>query len=112
MVRALLVSYAGPLYEVLRASDNTTKAVPLLLAGASDAWLMMMTGRLEPAKDGALVAGGYANSRVQDEFCAGTDCLVTMLFDQTANGNDLMVFGANDSYAGRQDRAANASMDR
>ena len=43
------------------------------------------TGRLEPAKDGALVAGGYANSRVQDEFCAGTDCLVTMLFDQTAN---------------------------
>lgn len=49
---------------------------------------------------------------MQDEFCAGTDCLVTMLFDQTANGNDLMVFGANDSYAGRQDRAANASMDR
>ena len=35
MVRALLGSYAGALYEVLRASDNTTKAVPLLSAGES-----------------------------------------------------------------------------
>ena len=33
MVRALFASYAGPLYAVRRASDNTTKAIPVLVPG-------------------------------------------------------------------------------
>ena len=33
------------------------------------------------------------------------------VFDQTANENHLFVFGADDDYQGRQDKAANASID-
>eukprot|EP01043_Picozoa_sp_COSAG02_P028383 COSAG02_NODE_1718_length_11207_cov_2.888999_3_plen_173_part_00 len=87
MVRALFSSYDGPLYAVQRASDNSSTNVSLL------------------------TAGGYANSKTQDLFCAGTDCVVSTVFDQTANENHLFVFGADDDYQGRQDKAANASID-
>src|SRR5450759_2839035 len=47
-VRALYGTYAGNLYQVRRASDNTTKDI------------------------GVLAAGGVANAAAQDAFCAGT----------------------------------------
>lgn len=65
LIRALYSSYAGPLYAVRRASDNTTRAVPLK------------------------TPGGFPNTTVQDEFCAGTDCAVFRIFDQSPYLNDL-----------------------
>ena len=64
-VRALYGTYGGPLYQVRRASDKSTKDIPLLSAG------------------------GYANSSVQDAFCAGTTCTISVIYDQSQNGNLL-----------------------
>jgi hypothetical protein len=64
-VRALYGSYGGPLYQVRRASDKGTKDIPVLSAG------------------------GYASASVQDSFCAGTTCTISIIYDQSANGNHL-----------------------
>ena len=64
-VRALYGSYGGPLYQVRRASDKSTKDIPVLSAG------------------------GYANASVQDSFCAGTTCTISVLYDQSPNANHL-----------------------
>jgi len=65
MVRALYASYSGPLYLVQRSSDLSTEAV------------------LTKA------AGGYADSSIQDKFCAGSQCVVTRIFDQSPQANHL-----------------------
>jgi hypothetical protein len=66
-VRALYGAYGGNLYQVTRASDMTTKDIPVLNAG------------------------GFANSAQQDAFCAGTTCSITMIYDQSPQGNHLPV---------------------
>ena len=38
---------------------------------------------------GVLSAGGYANAAVQDSFCAGTSCVITIIYDQSGHGNHL-----------------------
>jgi hypothetical protein len=63
--RALFQAYNGRLYQVRRASDNTTRDIA------------------------TLVAGGVANAAAQDSFCAGTTCLITIIYDQTTRGNHL-----------------------
>jgi hypothetical protein len=63
--RALFAAYNGPLYQVRRASNNAT------------------------ANISPLSAGGVANAAAQDSFCSGTTCVITEIFDQTANGNNL-----------------------
>ncbi|KAJ0415796.1 alpha-L-arabinofuranosidase B, catalytic-domain-containing protein [Aspergillus carlsbadensis] len=63
--RALYNSYSGPLYQVQRASDSSTLDVA------------------------PVSAGGVANAAAQDTFCAGTTCLITIIYDQSAQGNDL-----------------------
>src|SRR5689334_21912631 len=63
--RALFAAYNGNLYQVRRASDNTTRNI------------------------GLLAAGGYANAASQDSFCANTTCVITIIFDQTSRHNDL-----------------------
>ncbi|HEX6471485.1 MAG TPA: arabinofuranosidase catalytic domain-containing protein, partial [Streptosporangiaceae bacterium] len=63
--RALFSSYNGPLYQVRRASDNATRDI------------------------GVVSAGGVANAAAQDSFCAGTTCLITIIYDQTGRGNHL-----------------------
>ncbi|MEZ0096178.1 alpha-L-arabinofuranosidase B [Streptacidiphilus sp. EB129] len=63
--RALYAAYNGPLYQVRRASDNAT------------------------ANIGLLSAGGYANAAAQDSFCAGTSCVITVIYDQSGKGNNL-----------------------
>jgi hypothetical protein len=63
--RALFAAYSGRLYQVRRASDNTTRDI------------------------NALAAGGVANAAAQDSFCAGTTCLITIIYDQTSRGNHL-----------------------
>ena len=67
LVRALYASYGGVLYVVRRASDNTTRAVPVL------------------------APGGFADAAVQEAFCAGTQCAVWRLVDQSPFNNDLTV---------------------
>jgi len=64
-VRALYGSYSKNLYQVRRASDNTTKDIPVLSFG------------------------GYADSSVQDTFCAGTKCTISIIYDQSPSGNHL-----------------------
>ncbi len=63
--RALYGAYNGALYQVRRASDNATRDI------------------------GLLSAGGVANAATQDSFCAGTTCLITVIYDQSGRGNHL-----------------------
>jgi hypothetical protein len=82
-VRALYSAYNGPLYQVRRVSDGATANV------------------------GLLAAGGYANASEQDTFCAHTACVITELFDQSAEGNNLTIEGAGG--AAGADVGANAA---
>jgi hypothetical protein len=63
--RALFASYNGPLYQVRRSSDSHTLNI------------------------GVLSAGGDANAAAQDSFCAGTNCVITVIYDQTSRHNNL-----------------------
>lgn len=65
-VRALYGAYAGNLYQVRRSSDNTTKDI------------------------GVLAAGTEANGAAQEAFCANTTCVISKIYDQSANHNDLV----------------------
>jgi non-reducing end alpha-L-arabinofuranosidase len=65
-VRALYGAYSGALYQVRRASDKTTKDIPVL------------------------GPGGFANSSVQDAFCSGTTCTISIIYDQSPDGNNLV----------------------
>jgi hypothetical protein len=62
--RALYNAYTGPLYQVVRQSDLTSANIGIL-------------------------SDGYANATTQDTFCANTFCLITKIYDQTSNHNDL-----------------------
>ena len=82
--RALYGSYNGSLYQVRRASDNTTSNI------------------------GVLSAGGYANAAAQDSFCSGTTCVITVIYDQSGRGNNLTQAPAG-SRSGGPDNLANAT---
>ena len=58
-------SYNGNLYQVTRANDKATKDIPVI------------------------EAGGYANAKIQDEFCSGTTCTISILYDQSGKKNHL-----------------------
>ena len=81
--RALYGAYDGALYQVRRSSDNTTRDI------------------------GVLSAGGYANAAAQDSFCAGTSCVITIVYDQSGKGNNLTQAPAGGA-AGGPDNLANA----
>ena len=68
--RALYAAYDGPLYQVMRQSDGKTLDINVVKATSED-------------------AGGYADAASQDEFCKDTYCWVTVLYDQSGNGNHL-----------------------
>ncbi|MBN1312753.1 MAG: alpha-N-arabinofuranosidase, partial [Anaerolineae bacterium] len=63
-VRALYGSYNGRLYQVRRSSGQTTDI-------------------------NTLEAGGFANAAAQDSFCAGTSCVISIIYDQSGRGNHL-----------------------
>ncbi|MGW5280193.1 alpha-L-arabinofuranosidase B [Streptomyces collinus] len=75
LVRALYSAYGGPLYQVKRASDGGF------------------------ANIGVLTTGGYADAAAQDAFCAGTTCVITEIYDQSARHNHLTVEGAGGAGA-------------
>lgn len=86
--RALYSAYSGRLYQVKRASDGATRDI------------------------GALGAGGYADAAAQDSFCAGTSCLITVVYDQSGRGNHLTQAppgGFQGPAAGGYDNLAEAS---
>jgi non-reducing end alpha-L-arabinofuranosidase len=84
-VRALYGSYNGNLYQVRRSSDNTTRNI------------------------GVLTAGGNASSAPQDAFCAGTTCVITVVYDQSGRGNDLWYQGSSVVPGSNQSRPAIAT---
>ncbi|KAI1191255.1 Arabinosidase B [Nemania serpens] len=63
--RALYASYSGSLYQVIRGSDGATTDIK------------------------PLSAGGVANAAAQDTFCGGTTCLISIIYDQSGQGNHL-----------------------
>jgi len=71
--RALYASYNGPLYQVMRLSDNAVKDIGVVAP------------RALPFPD----PGGYADAAAQDAFCANTTCVITKVYDQSGHGNDL-----------------------
>lgn len=86
--RALYGAYSGPLYQVRRSSDNTTRDIS------------------------PLAAGGVANAATQDSFCANTTCLITIIYDQSGRNNRLTQAppgGFSGPAAGGFDNLANAT---
>jgi hypothetical protein len=81
-VRALFSAYSGNLYQVKKA-DSTTKDI------------------------GVLAPGGFANSAVQDTFCSGTSCTISIIYDQSGKGNHLTKAPAG--TRGAADNEANAT---
>ena len=69
--RALLASYNGPLYQVMRQSDGKTLDIGVVKPNDGD-------------------PGGYADAAAQDAFCANTYCWITTLYDQSGKGNHLV----------------------
>jgi hypothetical protein len=65
MVRALYSTYNGPLYQVKRLSDSTTRVIS------------------------TVGPGGLSNTAALDSFLAGTTGKVTIIYDQSGNGNNL-----------------------
>ena len=68
--RALYAAYNGPLYQVLRQSDNKTLDIGVVQPTATD-------------------AGGYADAAAQDAFCANTYCWIAKVYDQSGHKNDI-----------------------
>ncbi|MEU7942961.1 arabinofuranosidase catalytic domain-containing protein [Microbispora bryophytorum] len=71
--RALYASYNGPLYQVMRTSDNATRDIGVVRSAA------------HPSPD----AGGYADAAAQDAFCDHVVCVITKIYDQSGLGNAL-----------------------
>lgn len=82
-VRALLGSYGGKLYQV-RRGDNTTKDIT------------------------TLTPGGFADGPAQQTFCSGATCVITVVYDQSGNGNDLWYQGSTTVPGSPQSSAAKA----
>ncbi|KXS93538.1 hypothetical protein AC579_9402 [Pseudocercospora musae] len=63
--RALYNSFRGALYQVQRGSDGRTIDIT------------------------PLSAGGVANAAAQDNFCSGTTCVISIIYDQSGRSNHL-----------------------
>ena len=67
--RALFAAYNGPIYQVRRTSDGATKDI------------------------GLVAVGGVVKSATQDSFLNGKAGTISIIYDQTANHNDLKKSG-------------------
>ncbi|KAI2626220.1 Arabinosidase B [Xylaria nigripes] len=86
--RALYSDFNGPLYQVQRGSDHDVADIR------------------------PLSTGGVADADAQDSFCAGTTCLISIIYDQSGLGNHLTQAppgGFNGPEAGGYDSLASAS---
>ena len=66
----------------------------------------MNTGSGGMLKDIPMLPDGFADTAMQDAFCAGTICTVSLLYDHSGNGNHLPV-----AKKGLSDGGAYAAMD-
>ena len=103
VVRALYSAYNGPLYQVTRSTDNTTKDIGIvawLAIGArrerfleSGGYMFTLslsaTTHIDQHCTAVLQAGGFAAAASQDAFCTGATCRITKIYDQSPKGNDL-----------------------
>jgi hypothetical protein len=83
-VRALFAAYTGKLYQV----RNTAGATKDILT---------------------LTPGGVADGASQDAFCAGTACVITVVYDQSGKGNDLWYQGSSMVPASTSSSASKAT---
>jgi non-reducing end alpha-L-arabinofuranosidase len=88
MVRALSKTYTGALYQVRSGSSSQN------------------TGSGGTTHDIGMTADGYADTAAQDAVCNGTTCTVSLLYDQSGNGNNLPV-----AKKGRSDGGQYGAMD-
>jgi hypothetical protein len=86
VVRALYGTYDGKLYQV-RRTDNTTKDIL------------------------TLAPGGIADTAPEDTFCAGSTCVLTVVYDQSGKGNDLWYQGSTQVPASTSSSPAKATAD-
>jgi hypothetical protein len=86
VVRALYGAYNGKLYQV-RRTDNTTKDIL------------------------TLAPGGIADTAPEDTFCAGSTCVLTVVYDQSGKGNDLWYQGSTQVPASTSSSPAKATTD-
>ena len=87
-VRALFAGYTGKLYQVKRASDSKRQDI-------------------------GTTADGFADSAAQDTFCTGTTCVITFLYDQSGNGNDVEAETADSTVKGNAGQSAsNATQEK
>ena len=63
-VRALYATYDGPLYQLKKQDGSTQDVVPV-------------------------TPGGFANAADQDAFCESAACTISIVYDQSGQGNDL-----------------------
>jgi hypothetical protein len=96
MVRLLSAMYTGPLYQVRRGgpSPNTGVGGELLDIGFNP--------------------DGFADAAAQNAFCANQTCTVSVLYDQSATGNNLTVapggcYDGNDGAALEDDYESSAT---
>jgi hypothetical protein len=65
MTRALFQDYSGPLFDLLKRPENTTKTIFVKCAG------------------------GIADTAAQQAFCGNSLCIVQRIYDQSSSGNHL-----------------------
>ncbi len=75
LVRALSSSYAGPLYQVRRGAPNA----------------LQNTGVGGQTQDIGILANGFADDAAHAAFCGTQTCTVSVLYDQSGQGNHLTV---------------------
>jgi hypothetical protein len=90
-VRVIYPGYAGPLYRVCKGTavagpDSCTSGVTMDIGSIN----------------------GYADAAAQQAFCAGATCTISVIYDQTPNGNNLMPAPAGGAKA-TPDTPANAA---
>jgi hypothetical protein len=71
MVRALSSTYSGPLFQVRSPSSTTNQ------------------GTGGTTTDIGMLGDGYADTAAVDKACGSSTCTVSILYDQSGNGNDI-----------------------
>ena len=91
-VRALYGAYTGNLYQVCKGSfaagPNSCKGTTM---------------------DIGVVTGGYANCMAQDTFCSGGSCTISIIYDQSPNGNHLKPAPSGGGAVASADNPASAT---
>jgi hypothetical protein len=85
-IRRLTKMYTGPLYQVRSGSSAQN------------------TGEGGVVHDIQMTVDGFADADAQDAACGGSTCTISLLYDQSGNGNDLSV-AKKGSNAGGQTAA-------